>query len=225
MAETAALAPEGMGVWTGGPAPFEVVMDELLGFDRLALLLYDDPDLVRAVADRAGSIMVNVADLCCSLPFIDGFEFCGDMGYKGGTVISPDALRTYFLPWHARVVAAAKRHGKPAILHSCGNLAAIMPDIIACGYAGKHSFEDTLTPGLFDLHKQYGDRIALLGGIDVDFLCRASEAAIRKRVRETIDTLAPNGGYCLGSGNSVPDYVPIQNYRAMLDEGLRYGRP
>lgn len=47
---------------------------------------------------------------------------------------------------------------------------------------------------------------------------------IRKRVRDFIDTLSPGGGYCLGSGNSIPDYVPIANYWAMLDEGLKYGR-
>ncbi|OPZ27675.1 MAG: methylcobalamin:coenzyme M methyltransferase [Lentisphaerae bacterium ADurb.BinA184] len=224
MAATARLAPEGMGVWTGGPAPFQVTMDELLGFDRLAFLLYDDPGLVRAIADRIGAIMVDVIDLCCSLPFIAGFEFSGDMGHKTATMVSPDALRTYFLPWHRKACEAAHRHGKKIILHSCGNLAAIMDDVVACGYDGKHSFEDTIEPGILDLHARYGRRLALLGGVDVNFLCQASEEAIRRRVRELIDAMAPAGGYCLGSGNSVPAYVPIEKYWAMLDEGLRYGR-
>jgi uroporphyrinogen decarboxylase len=224
MAATARLAPEGMGVWTGGPAPFQVTMDELLGFERLSLLVYDDPALVRAVADKVGSIMVEVIDLCCGLQFIQGFEFCGDMGHKTGPMLSPDTLREFFLPWHRRACEAAHRHGKPIILHSCGNLDAIMPDLLECGYAGKHSFEDTIEPGLFELHRRYGRRIALLGGVDVDFLCRASEEQIRRRVRECIDILAPDGGWCLGSGNSIPSYVPIRNYWAMLDEGLNYGR-
>jgi uroporphyrinogen decarboxylase len=224
MAATAALAPEGMGVWTGGPAPFQAVMDELLGFDRLAFSVYDNPELVRAVADKAGSIMVEVIDLSCSLPFIQGFEFSGDMGHKGGTMLAPDTMREFFLPWHRRACEAARRHGKKIILHSCGNLAAIMPDLVACGYSGKHSFEDAIVPGQLELHRQYGDRIALLGGVDVDFLCRASEQQIRKRVRDTLDAMAPHGGYCLGSGNSIPNYVPIENYWAMLDEGLKAGR-
>ena len=62
---------------------------------------------------------------------------------------------------------------------------------------------------------------ALLGGIDVDFLCRASEAEIRQRVRETLDE-CHSGGYCLGSGNSVANYIPVENYLAMMDEGRRY---
>jgi len=224
MAQTAALAPEGMGVWTGGPAPFQIAMDELLGFERLALLTFDDPELVKAVADKVGSIMVEVIDLCCSLPCIQGFNFTGDMGHKTGTMLAPDTLREYFLPWHRRAVEAAHRHGKKIVLHSCGNLAAIMPDIVACGFDGKHSFEDTINPGILELNETYGDKIALLGGVDVDFLCRSSEAEIRQRVRNFIDTLAPSGGYCLGSGNSIPDYVPIEKYWAMLDEGLKYGR-
>ncbi len=224
MAKTSATAPEGLGVWTGGPEPFQTTMDELLGFERMALLTYDDPDLLKAVADKVGSIMVDVVDLCCALPFIGGFNYSGDMGHKTGTMLAPDTMRTYFLPWHKRAVDAAHRHGKKIILHSCGNLAAIMDDIVACGFDGKHSFEDAIKPGILELHAEYGDRIALLGGVDIDFICRAAEADIRQRVRDYIDAMAPGGGYCLGSGNSIPNYVPIEKYWAMLDEGLKYGR-
>ena len=66
------------------------------------------------------------------------------------------------------------------------------------------------------------DRIALLGGLDLDFLCRASEAEVRRRVRETLDVCMPGGGYCLGTGNSVANYIPVENYLVMLDEGRRY---
>ncbi|MCD6302234.1 MAG: uroporphyrinogen-III decarboxylase-like protein, partial [Anaerolineae bacterium] len=72
-------------------------------------------------------------------------------------------------------------------------------------------------------HKRlYGDRLAALGGIDVDFLCRADEEAIRRRVRNTLDACMPGGGYCLGTGNSVANYIPLENYLIMLDEGRRW---
>ena len=64
--------------------------------------------------------------------------------------------------------------------------------------------------------------MALLGGIDVDFLCRSDEAAIRARVRDTLDKCLPGGGYCLGTGNSVTNYIPVDNYLAMVDEGRLY---
>ena len=61
-----------------------------------------------------------------------------------------------------------------------------------------------------------GSRIALLGGIDLDFMCRNDEAAIRERVRDTLDICMDGGGYCLGTGNSVPEYVPDDHYFAMI---------
>jgi uroporphyrinogen decarboxylase len=86
----------------------------------------------------------------------------------------------------------------------------------------KHSFEDAILP-VEEAKRLYGQDVALIGGLDVDFLCRADETAIRRRVRSTLDTCHPGGGYCLGSGNSVAKYVPLENYLIMLDEGRNYG--
>ncbi len=56
-----------------------------------------------------------------------------------------------------------------------------------------------------------------------DVLCgRASEEQIRDRVRKTLDICQPGGGYCLGSGNSIANYIPVDNYLIMMDEGRRY---
>jgi uroporphyrinogen decarboxylase len=74
-----------------------------------------------------------------------------------------------------------------------------------------------------DAKRAYGSKIAVLGGIDVDFLCRSDEASIRRRVRETIDACQPGGGFCLGTGNTVANYIPLGNYLAMIDEGRVYG--
>ena len=70
--------------------------------------------------------------------------------------------------------------------------------------------------------KLWGERIAVLGGIDMDFLCRASQEQVRRRTRDTLDVCLPGGGYCLGTGNSVANYLPMDNYLAMLDEGRKY---
>ena len=97
--------------------------------------------------------------------------------------------------------------------------------LCGCGaitrYVGNRIAEDTIER-VTDAKREYGSRCTLLGGIDVDFLCRADEPAIRQRVRRTLDVCMPGGGYCLGSGNSVANYVPVDNYLAMLDEGRRY---
>jgi uroporphyrinogen-III decarboxylase len=68
-----------------------------------------------------------------------------------------------------------------------------------------------------ELQKQWGDRLCLLGHIDVDLLARGTPRQVREQTRKNLDALARDGGYCPGSGNSVPDYVPLQNFIAMIE--------
>ena len=107
-------------------------------------------------------------------------------------------------------------------MHSCGKLDLILPDLVdTVGIDGKHSYEDTIAD-VRELKAGLGQRVALLGGIDVDFLCRASEEQIRSRVRKVLRTCQPGGGYCLGTGNTVANYIPLESYLAMLDEGRKF---
>ncbi len=88
------------------------------------------------------------------------------------------------------------------------------------GIDGKHSFEDAIVP-VPEMQRRYGSRIAILGGVDVDVLTRATPEEVRVYVRGIIEECAPRGRYAVGSGNSIPSYVPVENYLTMLDEGLR----
>ena len=210
-----------MGVVTGAHSIFEQVT-WLMGYETLCLKLYDDPALVDAMFERIGKSFLALAEAECQFSCVKALFGGDDMGYKTATMVPPDVLIKKSFPWHRKISECAHRRGKLNILHSCGNLEAVMEHIISyCQYDGRHSFEDVIEP-VTVAKKKWGSRIALLGGIDVDFLARASEPAIRKRVRETLDICHPGGGYCLGSGNSVANYIPVENYLVMLDEGRRY---
>lgn len=144
------------------------------------------------------------------------------MGYRSGLLMSPDDTRELALAGHRRMAAMAHDAGQLYPLHSCGKLADIYEELIAdVRIDAKHSFEDTIER-VVDVKRSLGDRVALLGGMDVDFLCRAPEAAVRERVRSTLHACMPGGGYCLGTGNTVTNYIPLDNYLAMLDEGRRF---
>jgi uroporphyrinogen decarboxylase len=141
-----------------------------------------------------------------------------DMGFRTATLVAPDALRAYVLPWHERFAAMAHGHGVPYFLHSCGNVEAIMPDLVGrVGIDGKHSFEDAIMP-VEAFQARYGGQIAVLGGVDVDTLAAGTPEAVRRRTRALIETCGPRGRYAVGSGNSIPSYVPVENYLAMVDE-------
>jgi len=195
----------------------------LMGYETLCFALYDQRDLVKAIADRLYEYFEIVNGRVLQFERVELVFPSDDMGFKGGTLISPDDTRAFCLPGHKMTAQMAHDAGCLCILHTCGNLSEIIDDLIDdCGIDAKHSFEDTIED-VREVKQTYGRKIALIGGIDVDFLCRADEAAIRKRVRETLDVCQPGGGYCLGTGNSVANYVPLDNYLAMVDEGRLYG--
>ncbi len=194
----------------------------LMGYETLCYALYDQRDLVEAMSRKIADICRGVLERLKDYDRIAAVWGSDDMGFKTATLISPDDIRQFVLPGHKMAAEFAHRQGWLYLLHSCGNLREIMPDILDdVRVDAKHSFEDTIER-ITDAKREYGDRIAVIGGIDVDFLCRADEQAIRKRVRETLEVCMPGGGYCLGSGNSVANYVPLDNYLVMLDEGRRF---
>jgi len=106
------------------------------------------------------------------------------------------------------------------VLHSCGNVAAIMDDAIAMGVDAKHSFEDAILP-VAEAVRLWGGRIGILGGIDVHTLAHGTEEDVRRTTRDAIAACAPSGRWALGSGNSFASYIPPANYLAMLEEGRR----
>ena len=213
--------PENMGCYELTAHIFEI-LSFLLGYETLCYAVVDQPDLVDAILERAGSFYVDFTKALVDFSRVAVIWGSDDLGFRSGTMMSPDFLRRKILPWHRRCAEVARSAGKPYLLHSCGNLDAIMDDLIDdVGVDGKHSFEDAILP-VTEAKKRYGKRVTLLGGIDMDFLCRSKEADIRKRVRETLQVCLPGGGYCLGTGNTVANYVPLDNYLAMIDEGRRF---
>jgi len=213
--------PEGMGFLACPSAGiFEIGLNILFGAETLSYLLYDDPKLVKAVFDRAGELILDWYKSIIGVKNLVGFFQGDDMGYKTATIISPKFIREYILPWHKKIAQLAHDNGLLYILHSCGNLESIMEDLINdVKIDAKHSFEDEIMP-VPQFKAKYGDRIAVIGGVDVDKICRLDEPDLRKYVRNIIDECMPGGGYLLGSGNSVTNYVPLKNYLIVLDEGL-----
>ena len=97
-----------------------------------------------------------------------------------------------------------------------------MEDLIKnVGIDALHSFEDACCP-IIEFKKRYGNRIAVLGGVDMDKLCRLDEKNLRKYIRDILNECVPGGRYALGSGNSIANYVPVKNYLIMLEEGLMW---
>jgi uroporphyrinogen decarboxylase len=81
----------------------------------------------------------------------------------------------------------------------------------------RHSYEDVIIL-VEDFQARYGGRIGVIGGLDVDRLAAGSPEQVRVRARQIIEICGGRGRYAFGSGNSIPNYVPVENYLAMVDE-------
>jgi uroporphyrinogen decarboxylase len=200
---------------------WEVVRD-LMGFETLCLALQDDPNLITAIFEKVGGFVEAVVHVLCDFETFGVVYLGDDLGHKTGLMIAPRTIRTLVIPWHKRLARLAHAKGKLFFFHSCGDMYTLMDDYIDdVGIDAKHSFEDNVLP-VTEAKKRYGDRVSLLGGVDVDILARANEETIRRRTREVLEICQPGGGYFLGSGNWVTDYIPVEHYLAMLDEARNW---
>lgn len=214
--------PDDMCIASGGNSHYAELLSWLMGYETLCYALHDDRGLVRALAERIDALALQELELYLQFDRVRLIWGSDDMGFRTGLLIAPADMRELVLAGHKRAAARAHQAGRIYLLHSCGNLADIREDLIDdVRIDAKHSFEDTIER-VVDAKRSYGKRLTLLGGIDVDFLCRSTEKQIRARVRDTLDACMPGGGYCLGTGNTVANYVPLDSYLAMLDEGRRY---
>lgn len=213
--------PDGMGLICNHAGGIFEHLSGLMGYETLCIALFDQPDLVAAITQRVGELMAAYYERLLQIGRVIAMFPGDDMGFRTGTLISPEHLRHYTLPWHAKFAAMTHAAGLPYFLHSCGNLEAILPDLIErVGIDAKHSFEDAIVP-MARFKRRWGDRIGVLGGVDVDKLARLAPDDLRGYVRGIIEACAPGGRFAIGSGNSIPDYIPVKNYLTMIDEVLR----
>jgi len=210
--------PKGMKM-TGQTGGVLECAESLMGYEQLCYTLMDDPRLAEALFDRIDTIYTATYKGMAAQRNVGVLIISDDMGFKTQTLIGVDDMRRYVLSIHKKLSEIAHSAGLTCILHSCGQLGAIMEDIINdVKIDAKHSYEDAILP-VEEAKRLYGDRIAILGGFDLDKLCNSTPEQVRAYARSLVTDLGKSGGYALGTGNSVPGYVPPQNYVAMLEEG------
>lgn len=219
----AAHLPEGMQVMAclgGGPLEWGMHM---MGPELYCTMVYDDPELIDELTALISEHQAAVCAAAASHPAVFAVATGDDWGFRTQTFLSPARMQALIFPAVKRLVDITHAHGKPFIFHSCGNLTEVMDGLIdAVGIDGKHSFEEAVTP-VAEAKRRWGSRVALMGGIDIDILTRADEPTLRAYVRGVLQACAPSGGYALGSGNSIPNFIPPRSLRIMLEEGAGFG--
>jgi uroporphyrinogen decarboxylase len=219
--KAAKMIPEGMKIMVWSSGILENVQ-WLMGYEPMSYATFENPELIAALFEKVDKLIGNIFETASQVPEVGLLAMGDDMGFKSGTLFSPDFLRKQVFPLQKKYVDIAHKYNNPFVLHSCGKLQSIMDDLIDyVGIDAKQSYEDVILP-VTEAKRLYGNRVAIVSRMDIDFLCRSTEEEVRQRVRKTLELCTPGGGYVMGTGNSVANYIPVENYKAMMDETRKY---
>jgi len=223
LVECARCLYPGMKIISGVGGIFTRVW-RIMGFDTFCFALADQPELVAALFRRVGETQLEVFGRIVEMDQIGAMWYGDDLAYATGTMVRPQVLRRYLFPYLREMGKLCHSKDLPLIIHTDGNLWAILPDLIACGFNAIHPVE----PKAMDsraLKAEYGDLLCLLGNIEIgEILTLGTPEEVEAEVKEHIRTLAPGGGYAVGSSNTVAHYVKLENFKAMIRATRKYGR-
>ena len=204
-------------------AVFETVT-QAMGLETFCLNLHDRPELIQDLFEKAGNLIYRCIERMLEFEATGAIWITDDLAYKHGPIISPETLRNHVFPWYRKYVEMVHARGLPVLLHTCGNPEALFEDIIEAGFDALHPLEAN-SVDIYEAKGKIGHRICLCGNLDLSYmLTRADPAEIVEDVKKHLRALAPKGGYCLGSSNSIPNYVPLEKYLTMNRACLEMGR-
>lgn len=196
---------------------------QLFGMENYYMLLATDPELVHRFLDRATDVYMRRLELYLEAvgPYIDIILFSDDYGMQTGPQISPAMFHEFFKPRHQRIWRRAKELAPvKVLLHSCGGIADLLPDMIDAGLDAVNPVQIS-SKGMEPerLKAQFGDQIVFWGGgCDTHrVLPFLSPEEVREHVLRNLDALVPGGGYVFQQVHNVMADVPPANVVAMFD--------
>ena len=216
---------EASGAWITGGAWFgyDVFASWHVGYERFLIALADDPDWCKDMIDTA--LDLNLAML--GMAWDRGYRFHAvqwpdDMGYRNGLFFSLDTYRRVVKPAQKRMIDWCHDRGIKAMLHSCGNIMDLVPDLVEMGLDSLNPLEQKAGMDVFELKSKWGDKLTLVGGIDVRNMTDGEK--IEEEIGTKFAVLKQNGGYVFHSDHSVPEDVSFADYCRVMELVRHYGR-
>jgi uroporphyrinogen decarboxylase len=205
-----------------------------IGYDYLSSTVGPDTLLVAMLTHPAwvSDMFKTFTDLvivCVEEMLARGYEFDGafvydDLGYRNGPFFSPATYRELLFPQHWRLCDFFHGKGWKVILHSCGNVNLHIPALIEAGFDCLQPLEVKAGMDVIRLKCDYGERLALMGGIDVRAMAHPDPSVIEEEIRSKITFAKRGGGYIYHSDHSIPDDVSFERYQRVRDLVLEFGR-
>jgi uroporphyrinogen decarboxylase len=191
------------------------------GFENALADMVTEPDFYEELLDRVLEMQLRFIEVSVQLP-VDGIMFSDDWGDQRGVLIGPERWRRLLKPRLATLYEAVHKAGKIALSHCCGNVAAIMPDIIEIGLDVLQSVQpEAMDP--YELKAKWGDKITFWGGLGSQSVIPfGTREAIFKEVGRLCDVMPRGGGYILGPAKALQPETSAENAAAVLEAFLEF---
>ena len=220
--EVGKLLPDGMRVVARTGDIFTTAW-QMMGFTEFSLALYEREDFVAHIMRELGELIYGMFEVMAQYDSVGAMWYSDDIAYASGLLVSPAFLRKHLFPWVKRMGDLCRAKGWPFIYHTDGVLWEVMEDFVACGVDALQPIEPKAMD-IREVKRRYGDRLTVIGNVELDLLARGTSDEVRQEVRRLLREVGPGGGFCLGSSNTIAYYVRPENYVAMLEETIESGR-
>jgi len=195
------------------------------GSETLLMAMVEDPAWVCDMVDSGITQLIQGYEAMTAAGFkFDAAFVFDDMGYRNSSLFSPRAYREILFPAHKRLCDFMHGQRLKVILHSCGCVKELIPQLIEAGFDCLQPLEVKAGMDLIELKKLYGKKLAFMGGIDVRAMADPDPAVIEEEIRSKFDVAMSDGGYIYHSDHSVPDNVSFERYKQVIDLVLKYGK-
>jgi len=154
---------------------------------------------------------------------------CDDLGTQTSTLLEPEYLRKTVIPRFANLWSHIKKRlpGIKIFMHTCGSVRVLLPDLIDAGLDIYNPVQFTAANmDLKELKKDFGkDLVFWGGGVNTQSTLKTgSPEQVSDEVKKIIDIMAPGGGFVFTTVHNIQEDVPPENFWAMWDTLMEYGR-
>jgi len=193
-----------------------------MGMGYYAKMLHKNPKFIKEVykvfATFTKDLYMSFMDAGAEL-FIES----GDLAYHTGPMMNPKYYDEFLLPAYKIITDAVHERGGKIVLHSDGQITPLLDFIVNCNFDGLHSLEPTANVDLALIKKKVGDKLCLLGNIDVSHvLVNGTKQEVYDAVKFAIKTAGPGGGFIVSAANMHPA-VKVQNLKWMIEATKKFG--
>jgi len=191
----------------------------LAGMEEVLMAMAVDKPFVHALLDRLTEYYLALIEAVTRRP-VDGIFFGDDWGTQTGVIMGPALWREFLLPRVRKLYAAVKDRGALVVLHCCGAVQELLPELIDAGLDVFNPFQPEVMD-VFEMKRRHGERLTFYGGVSTQrTLPFASPQQTADEVRRLVREIGAGGGYIASPAHAIPADARPENIAAMI-EALR----